>query len=137
MVIGNWIIFERKETENRDETLKQFDKEVTKRKILAPFKWLRDRFVEAWIWAKAHPGEAIVIVTTVASGGYKLITIITKNRMIQHEEFVKNCRFYDRKRDQWVTSTRKLTNDELRYLERSYDDGISKRQALEDLGLLK
>lgn len=136
MVIGNFIIFERK-NDDRDETLKEFDKEVKKRKILAPFKWLKEKIVAAWIWAKAHPGEAIVIVTTAASGGYKLITIITKHRMIQHEEFVKNQRFYDRKRDQWVTSTRKLTNDELKYLERSYDEGISKRQALEDLGLLK
>ena len=123
--------------QDRDETLVQFDKEVKRRKMMAPIWWVRDRIKEAWTWAKAHPGEAIVIVTTTASGCYKLVTIITKNRQIHHEEFVKNCRHYDRKHDQWVTSTRKLTNDEMKYLERCYDSGISKRQALEDLGLLK
>ena len=130
-------LFKKNEDKNRDETLVQFDKEARKRKFLAPFKWVRDRIKEAWTWAKAHPGEAVVIITTTASGCYKLVTIITKNRQIHHEEFVRNCRHYDRKHDQWVTSTRKLTNDELRYLERSYENGRSKRQALEELGLLK
>ncbi len=122
---------------DRDETLVEFDKEVLKRKVSAPFKWVGKEVKKGFEWGKEHPAEAIMIGTTVVSGIYKGARLITRNREIRHDEFVRNCRHYDRKHDQWVTATRKLTNDEMAYMERKYEEGISKRKVLEDLGLLR
>lgn len=122
---------------DRDEKLVEFDKEALKRKVSAPFKTVGKEAKKAFEWGKEHPAEAIMITTTVVGGIYKGARLITRNREIRHDEFVRNCRHYDRKHDQWVTATRKLTNDEMAYMERKYEEGVSKRRVLEDLGLLK
>ena len=123
--------------QDRDETLVAFDKEAKRRKREKFWNEVIDNVKKAGNWCLEHPVETVGIVMTVGGGCYKVGRIITRNREIRHDQFVKDCRHYDRKHDQWVTSKRKLTNDELAYMERCYDSGISKRQVLEDLGLLK
>ena len=122
---------------DRDETLVQFDKEALKRKVTKPIKVVGKKLEETWEWSKQHPTEAIMIGTTVVTGGYNLARLVTKNRQIRHDQFITDCRMYDRKYDEYVVSKRKLTNDEALYVQRMYDRGQSKRQSLIDLGLIR
>lgn len=122
---------------DRDETLIQFDKEARKRKVRDFGYKVGQKVGEAVEWCKEHPAEAIAIGTTVVTGLYKGARLITRNREIRHEDYITNCRFYDRRHDEYVFSKRKLDNDEMLYLERKYKEGMSKRQVLTDLGLIK
>lgn len=123
-----------------DKTLVSFKNEATKRKVTEPIKkaWneAKKTAKEAWDWSKEHPAEAIMIGTTVIGGIYKGARLITRNREIKHEQWLTDCRMYDRKHDEYVVSKRKLTNDEALYLQRKYDEGQSKRLSLMQLGLL-
>lgn len=137
MKIGNWIIFEKEVTENRDETLVQFDKEAKKRKLMKPFKWIWDQILGAIDWAKQHPGEAITLAMVTASGAYKLIRIIVKDKEIRFEKYKADCRFYDPRVGEYVYSNKKLTNTQKLRFNEMYNGGMSKREALTIMGLIK
>jgi hypothetical protein len=53
------------------------------------------------------------------------------------EDKRQNRKFYDRRKDQWNKTTRKLRSWELDELEARYACGESKRDILRDLGVLK
>lgn len=136
MRIGNLIIFE-KETEDRDETLIQFDKEARKRKLMKPINAIGDTIKAAIKWAKEHPGEAITICVAVGSGVYKVIRIIVRDREVRLEKFNTDCRFYDPRIGEYVCSKRKLTNNEKLRFNDLYNSGKTKREALNIMGLIK
>ena len=126
---------------DRDEILVQFDKEARKRKVRDFGYKVGKKVGEAVEWCKEHPAEAITIGLTVTSSLYKGARLITKNRQIRHEQHIADCRFYDRRYDEYVWTKRKLTNDEKLYLERKYAQGkdqkISYREILTNMGVIE
>ena len=130
-----------KKDDDRDETLVAFDKEARKRKIMKPIKAIGNGIKKGVDWCLEHPVEAIGIGSMVVSGGYKVAKLATKHKQMRHEQHIADCRFYDRRYDEYVWSKRKLTNDEKLYLERKYANGkdqkISYRDILTNMGLIE
>lgn len=139
MRIGNWILFEKVETENRDETLVQFDKEAKKRKLMKPIKAIGDGLKKAGNWCMEHPVEAASAGSLVIGGGYKLLRLHTRNKEMRHEQYIADCRFYDPRYGEYTFSRRKLTTGERNRLKDIYnsDRKMSYSQALTKMGLNK
>lgn len=138
MRIGNFILFE-KVTEDRDETLVQFDKEANKRKLMKPFKFIGEKAEQVVNWGVEHPVEAAGVVSLAVSGGYKLYRLIVRDKEVRHEKYIADCRFYDPRYGEYTFSKRKLTTSERNRLKDIYnsDRKMSYSQALTKMGLNK
>ena len=139
MRIGNWILFEKVETEKRDETLVQFDKEAKKRKLMKPFETIGTKCKELGNWCIEHPVEAVSVGSVLVGGGYKLFRLHTRNKEMRHEQYIADCRFYDPRYGEYTFSKRKLTTSERNRLKDIYnsDRKMSYSQALTKMGLNK
>ena len=123
--------------QDRDETLVAFDKEAKRRKREKIKNDFVDGVKKVGNWCVEHPVETVGIVVTVAGGIYKGGRLITRNREIRHEQYIADCRFYDPRIGEYVFSDRKLSNDEKLRFNKLYQEGYSKREALNIMGRVK
>lgn len=122
---------------DRDETLIAFDKEARRRKVEDLKNSIIDRTKKAANWMVEHPVETIGIASMLIGGIYKGGRLITRNREIRHEQYIADCRFYDPRIGEYVFSDRKLSNDEKLRFNKLYQEGYSKREALNIMGRVK
>lgn len=88
-------------------------------------------------FAKEHPEAAFFAATTAVGaasyGGKKLF----KHIGVKKELRLMECRHYDRRTDEYWFGKRPLKTQEKLKLEKMYQSGYSKGEALQTMGLLK
>lgn len=102
------------------------------------FKWRCEQKKRATLkWANEHPQAAFFAATTIVGGVSYGGKKILKNVGIKKELRITECRHYDRRTDEYWMSRRPLKTAEKLQLEKYYQDGMSKGEALQRMGLLK
>lgn len=81
---------------------------------------------EVWYWGPRIVAGTIIVANTVAKTNRK-----------HKEDDRKDCGFYDPRKGTWYYSKRPLSEVEKLELDRLYDTGLSKGEALREMGLLR
>ena len=102
------------------------------------FKWKAEQKKrETFKWANEHPQAAFFTVTTLVGGLSYGGKKIFKHVSVKKEIKLMECRHYDRRTDEYWFSRRPLKSTEKLQLEKYYQNGMSKGEALRRMGLLK
>lgn len=88
-------------------------------------------------WANEHPQAAFFTATTIVGGVSYGGKKILKHAGLKKELKIAECRHYDRRTDEYWFSKRPLKTQEKLKLEKMYQSGYSKGEALQVMGLLK
>lgn len=121
-----------------DEELKKVEWELKKKKALS---WVNDKWTKVKNTAgKLYEEHKDEIKTYVIPAMIPVVAMGLKNHSRHKEdardERERRCRHWDPRRGSYAYSRRPLTGKEQQRLDRLYDEGYSKTEALRMMGLL-
>jgi hypothetical protein len=102
------------------------------------FKWqVEQKWMDTKRWCREHPTEAVGLGSAGLGIGTFLIKKGIRSHEINKEWKLTQCRHYDNRTAQYWYSRRPLKTSEKLKLDELYNKGMSKGEALRQMGLLK
>ena len=99
-----------------------------------------EKYEKTKAWCKEHKEIVLAVAPVVISGAFELVRTGMKYHDKQEERQLERdrmCSEYDRSLGSYVETTRPLTNDDKREIQRMKREGMTRIEALEEMGLLK